>query len=163
VRLSDPAVSKVGEPREAGIGEQITWTITVWNPGSTPTYPVVLSDSLPSMFDIIDVTTSRGTVTINGNTITIDIGVMQPGETVIVQILTVANELATPGDVCNTAFVGMLSAEACITMYPGVLPETGGGPLSAVWWAVGGLAGGGAAVSSWLIIRRRRRLLGRFP
>jgi uncharacterized repeat protein (TIGR01451 family) len=97
VQVSDPAISKAGDPLAAAVGERVTWTIQVWNPGSTPTAPVVFSDTIPPMFDILTVTASRGAVSVSGNTVTVDIGVLQPGERVTILIETVGNDQAAPG------------------------------------------------------------------
>jgi uncharacterized repeat protein (TIGR01451 family) len=160
VQVSDPAISKAGDPLAAAVGERVTWTIQVWNPGSTPTAPVVFSDTIPPMFDILTVTASRGAVTVSGNTVTVDIGVLAPGEHVTIVIETVGNDLAAPGAVCNTATAGPVAATACVDLFPEALPATGGEPVAEArhalplrWGIVGVILALGAG--RWVVIRRR--------
>jgi uncharacterized repeat protein (TIGR01451 family) len=162
VQVSDPAISKAGDPLAAAVGERVTWTIQVWNPGSTPTAPVVFSDTIPPMFDILTVTASRGAVSVSGNTVTVDIGVLQPGEHVTIVIETVGNDQATPGAVCNTATAGPVTATACIDLFPEELPATGGEPVAVGarhalplrWGTVGMILALG--VGYWVVLMQRR-------
>jgi hypothetical protein len=108
------------------------------------------------MFDIVDVDTPVGTATVDGQVVTITVPSLAPGQSFDATITTVANELATPGEVCNVAYAGAAQAEACITMYPGLLPETGDEPVGVLWWAAGAAALAGAGVGGYVLIRKRR-------
>ncbi len=152
----DPAISKVGDPLAATVGETVTWTIWVTNTGSIPLAPIFVNDPIPDMFDIISVTTTKGTATISGQVVTVNIGTLDPGETVTIEIETVANADASAGEVCNVAYTGVeASGEACITLFPGELPPTGGGSLAWLAWlgvaSVGGLIFG---LGGWVLKRR---------
>jgi len=127
VQLRDPALSKAGDPSAAAIGERISWTITISNPGSVAFSGVVVSDPVPDVLDILSATSSRGTVTVNGQLIQVDVGVLQPGDTITVNVATVANARAVAGQVCNTARSGTASATGCITLFPREIPPLGGG------------------------------------
>jgi uncharacterized repeat protein (TIGR01451 family) len=118
------------DPLATTFGEPVTWTIQVWNPGSSPTAPVVFSDTIPPMFAILNVTTTRGAEAVSGNTVAVDIGVLAPGERVTILIETVGNDQAAPGAVCNTATAGPVTATACIDLFPEELPATGGEPVA---------------------------------
>ena len=156
--FSDPAISKAGAPASATVGEEVVWTVRVWNPGSTPTDNLVfVRDPIPDMFDITDATATRGVVSIEGQEVRVEIGVLQPGEEVIVTITTVANSLAEAGQVCNTASAdwnSTFTATGCVAIFPDALPPTGGEPVAIPWaWltlALIALGAGGYA------LRRRR-------
>jgi uncharacterized repeat protein (TIGR01451 family)/LPXTG-motif cell wall-anchored protein len=159
VAFTDPAISKNGSPPVAVVGETVVWTIEVWNPGPHDTDNLVfVRDAIPATFDIVDVTTTHGDVTVSGQEVRVAIGRLEPGGHVTVTIETVANALAMPGEVCNTASADWnytWTATDCVTLYPGLLPATGGQPVIA-WVAVGGVALIGAGVGGWLLLRRRR-------
>ncbi len=150
----DPALSKRGEPENAAPGETVIWTLTIWNPHSGALSGVIVNDPVPGMFDIVDVDTPIGTAAVDGQIVTITIPSLAPGQSFDATITTVANDLATPGEVCNTVYSGAASAEGCIAMYPGMLPETGGTGM-AIWWAAGAAALAGAGVGGYVLIRRR--------
>jgi uncharacterized repeat protein (TIGR01451 family) len=167
--VGDPTFSKNGQPETAVIGETVMWTITIHNPSSIPMNPVFVNDPIPTMLTIVGVTSTHGTATWSGQVVTVNIGQLNPGETAVVQVETIANELAVPGEVCNVAALtftrdtggGPVTSERtmedCITMYPGLLPGTGFRPPAWAWWT-GGVAMLGALAGGWLLIRRRRRL-----
>lgn len=155
--VSDPALSKAGEPQVAAIGEVVTWTITVSNPTGAAITGVVVTDPIPDMFEIIGVTATRGTASFTGQLVTVEIGTLQSNESVTITVTTVARDTAPAGEVCNTAYRGTVSASDCVTLLPAELPETGGRPLSSppawLWLLLGAgvLVAGGLG---WRIARR---------
>ncbi len=147
----DPAVTKRGTPTAVAIGETVVWTIEVSNPSGSPINFVLVNDPIPAQFDIVGVTTTQGTPSVNGQVVTVDIGTLAPGQIVTIQIETVGNQNALPGQVCNTARAGAASSSpACITLFPSALPPTGGRPVRtltplialAAILGLSGLAGG---------------------
>jgi uncharacterized repeat protein (TIGR01451 family) len=54
----DPALSKSGDPTRASIGETVTFTLVVTNNGNSPAPNVVVTDVLPSIFDVTNVLVS---------------------------------------------------------------------------------------------------------
>jgi uncharacterized repeat protein (TIGR01451 family) len=83
----------------------LDFTITVGNKGSVVARDVVVIDTIPSYLDIIGVTTTRGETSIEGQTVTVTIGSLAPGELVTIHIKTRINALALPGVGYNTATV----------------------------------------------------------
>jgi len=160
--FSDPAISKVGSPGHAAVGEPITWTIEVWNPGSHPTRNFVfVRDFVPDAFDIVAVTATRGVVTTEGREVHVAIGMLQPGDRVTVTIETMANSRATAGDICNTASADWNYAftdAACVTLYPAMLPQTGAARPGRFLWAAAALLVGGLCGAGWALVRRRKRM-----
>jgi uncharacterized repeat protein (TIGR01451 family) len=156
IAVSDPAISKLGAPDNAAIGETVVWTIIVSNPGAVPTGAVFVSDPIPDTLDIVNVTTTRGTTSTAGQVVTVDVGILAPGESVTITIETVGNLLAQPGEVCNTAAAGNVTAVDCVTLFPDTLPATGGQPIrtvSWIWWVMVGLVVT-AFSSGWLLSRK---------
>ena len=120
---------------------------------------VLDGDTIPAMFGVVRVTSSRGTVSVTGNSFSVNIGVMQPGEEVTISVETVANVLAVPPQTCNTAFVGSIASnEVCVNIFPAELAAFGGdSPLTttlrSLWWlwSVVGIA---LTLGGWLLLRR---------
>jgi uncharacterized repeat protein (TIGR01451 family) len=154
----DPAISKRGAPTAVAIGETVVWTIEVSNPYGSPINFVLVNDPIPAQFDIVGVTTTQGTPSVNGQVVTVDIGTLAPGQTVTIQIETVGNQSALPGQVCNTARAGAASSSpACITLFPSALPPTGGRPLRPLTplIAVAAMLGLGSLVGGAYLLKRR--------
>ncbi|MBN1430576.1 MAG: DUF11 domain-containing protein, partial [Anaerolineae bacterium] len=155
----DPVLSKSVSPSEALPGETVTWTIIVSNPGTLPTRTVTITDNIPAQFTITEVTTTRGAITQTGNLVTVQIGVLQPGEQVTIVIKTVVKDAAPAGVVTNTAYAGNVSAEASIILFPKDLPATGGRPVNRLRYAVliAATSLGVIGMGSYKLSRRDRR------
>ena len=113
--ISDPAVTKTGNPPTAVVGDIVTFTIVVTNNGTANADSVTLTDPIPAFLDIVNVTAvpaAGATVSIVGNTVTVSFGTLTPGETYTVTITTVVNSLGAPPGGTNTATVTTTSADA---------------------------------------------------
>ena len=132
IAVFDPAISKLGvlEPGQLGLpGEQLTWTITVVNQGSAGADDVVVTDTLIPALRIDSVSTERGSFSIDGQTVTVSLGQLDPGDTVTIQIVTTVLDGA-PSPVTNSATVsgGDVTASASATADTiSTLPSTGYG------------------------------------
>jgi len=108
--LFDPALSKVGVLQPGGIGlpgEQLTWTITLTNTGTGTATNIPVVDTLPDALRIDSATTSKGTVTISGQTVTFLIDSIAPGETVEMQIVTTVLTSPLDGLFVNEAVIAV--------------------------------------------------------
>ena len=114
--VTDPAVTKSGDPATAAIGDTVVFTLVVTNTGPGDADDVVVTDIVPSFLTINSVTVTNplppGSVTVTGNTITIDFGTLTPTATCppasgtscyVVTIQTTVNSSATPPGGTNTA------------------------------------------------------------
>jgi uncharacterized repeat protein (TIGR01451 family) len=107
----DPAVAKTANPTDAPVGSEVTFTITVSNPGSLPANGVVSTDDVPNEFEVVGATTTKGTTSTTGQTVRVEIGTLAPGEVVTIVINTrvragVNNNGATLNRVRLTATTG---------------------------------------------------------
>jgi LPXTG-site transpeptidase (sortase) family protein len=151
--ITDPAVTKSGDPATAQVGDTVTFTIVVSNNGPDPADNVVLTDVVPSFLTInnvtvdnpvppSDITRSGNTITINFGTVTPTIGACPPAfgsSCYIVTVTTVVNASAAPQSGVNNVSVATSTPEsnpnnndssAPITIVEPVLtaPETGFAP-----------------------------------
>ncbi len=49
----DPAVTKAVSPDQAAVGDQVTYTITVFNNGTIPAADVIITDTFPANLDLV--------------------------------------------------------------------------------------------------------------
>ncbi len=82
------------------VGKNTTYAIVVENKGAGAATGVLVVDSVPKKMKIIQATSSVGTYTIQENTITFNIGTIEPGEKVL---LTVHVKAIGTGNVVNSA------------------------------------------------------------
>jgi uncharacterized repeat protein (TIGR01451 family) len=165
--LFDPALSKVGVLSAGGIGlpgEQITWTLSLTNNGTATAYNVPLSDTIRSEMRVDSADISKGSVAINGQTVSFTIPSIAPGETVTAHIYTTVLSSPLDGLFTNEAIlkVGdtiLASAQASVSGV-GVLPSTGYPPKEATGpnpWLLASIAAVLALVLTLggMMIRRR--------
>lgn len=160
VGFVDPVITKRGEPAAALPGEQVTFIVEVSNRGTIAAVDVVVADEMPPYLDILEVTTTQGTLSIEGQRVTVDIGVVGPGFVVQIVIQTrVSLGAPVPLDMQNVAVLtspngGERQSPPVITTVSGpLLPKTGG---TLVPWAVplfGSL--GLALLAGWELWRRK--------
>jgi uncharacterized repeat protein (TIGR01451 family) len=96
----DPAVTKLGDPSQAEIGDTVTYTIEVFNNGTQNATNVVVVDTKPDFLNIVSVVVvpAGPTVTISGNTLTVNIGTVAPSDRFTITVETVVNNLGqAPG------------------------------------------------------------------
>lgn len=94
--VADPAITKSVNVAEARIGDEIVFTLSVFNRGNLAANDVVVTDPFPEYLDVIEAVTTRGNISSVGRTVIIDIGKLGAGETVTITIRVRVNELAQP-------------------------------------------------------------------
>ena len=126
VNGANVAIRKTVSPESVQVGQTVTFTITVTNPNAQAISNVSITDNVPATFSITNVTTTQGTVTINGNQVNVNIGTLQPQQTVTVIITATSSTASFPPDTCNRVNIGDgVSNQACPNIFPGELPQTG--------------------------------------
>jgi uncharacterized repeat protein (TIGR01451 family) len=99
---ADVAIVKTATPNPVSQGETLTYTLAVTNNGPASATTVTVADTLPTAVTYLSVTTTTGTCSEAGGTVTCLLGTMANAGTATITILTVAG---TPGVVSNTATV----------------------------------------------------------
>ncbi|UCC65838.1 MAG: DUF11 domain-containing protein [Anaerolineae bacterium] len=132
----DLAIAKRGAPPEVSPGEEVAFTIEVTNRGSESAVDVVVTDEVSEYLEILEVTTTQGTVTIEGQTIRVDVGVIGPDFVVEIVIRArVRDDAPSPLELENVARLNSpnggerFSPPVTVTVR-GMLPVTGGQPVS---------------------------------
>ena len=96
--ISPVSISKTVNPSNGVPNDIITFSIQVRNNETQPQTNVVVTDRILDFLEIVSVTTTKGTVAINGQDIRVDIGTLEPGETVTITITARIRPTAQPGD-----------------------------------------------------------------
>jgi uncharacterized repeat protein (TIGR01451 family) len=100
---SNPVLTKSVSPDVAQIGDTITFVLTVTNHGDKTADDVVVTDPLPDFLDVLDANADKGTVAVDGRTVTVSIGPVAPGEVITIHIRAQVNAQAQPPGGTNTA------------------------------------------------------------
>jgi len=100
----DLAIDKSDSPDPVVAGEQLTYTLIVTNNGPSNATGVTVVDTLPSGVSFASATTTRGTVSGAGATVTADIGNLAVSASTTITI-TVDVDPSTRGTIVNTATV----------------------------------------------------------
>ncbi|HYF65822.1 MAG TPA: hypothetical protein VD886_23535 [Herpetosiphonaceae bacterium] len=96
--ISPVSISKTVNPNNGLPNDLITFSIQVRNNETQRQTNVVVTDRILDFLEIVSVTTTKGTVTTNGQDIRVDIGTLEPGETVTITITVRIRPTAQPGD-----------------------------------------------------------------
>ena len=87
--VTDLAVSIVGTPDPVGVGNTLTYQVTVTNEGGLDAHDVVLTDQLPWKVAIVSTSATQGsTPTVSGQTITASLGTVAANATATLTIVT---------------------------------------------------------------------------
>ncbi len=106
IGIADPVVTKRSSVQQAAIGDVVIFTLEVFNRGTVAAENVVVTDEIHEALDILEVTTTRGTVSVVGNTVEVTIGTLNPSETVTITIRTRVSQRAVAGTtIPNVALV----------------------------------------------------------
>lgn len=159
-KYTDPVILKSADPEEARPGEEVSFTLRVFNQGNIAAVDVVVTDDIPAYLEIIEVTTTQGVITIDGQRITVKVGTIGPEfEVQIVIRARVRPETPAPLTLENVAILACPNchdrwARTEIEIIGPDLPVTGG--LS-TWWMVAACLGTGLVGLSLALSRREAR------
>ncbi len=99
---ADMAIVKTGTPNPVTEGTPLTYTLTVTNNGPASATNVTVTDTLPSVVTYLSTSTTQGSCSEAGGTVTCLLGTMANAVTATISILTIPEQ---PGIVTNTATV----------------------------------------------------------
>ena len=108
----DLIIEKRADPVETYPGGTVTFVIAVTNRGDVAAVDVVVTDTLNEYLEILGVMTGQGTVSISGQTVRVDLGVVGPGFTAEIIIrVRVREDVPVPSDIENVAVVRSPNAD----------------------------------------------------
>jgi len=99
---ADMAIVKTGTPNPVTEGTPLTYTLAVTNNGPASATNVTVTDTLPAAVTYLSTSTTQGSCSEAGGTVSCLLGTMANAGTATISILTLPN---TPGFVSNTATV----------------------------------------------------------
>jgi uncharacterized repeat protein (TIGR01451 family) len=99
---ADMAITKTASPNPVLQGNALTYTLGVTNNGPAIATNVTVTDPLPSQVSYVSATSTQGTCSQAGGTVTCSVGIMNSGATATITITVTA---VTRGSVTNTASV----------------------------------------------------------
>jgi uncharacterized repeat protein (TIGR01451 family) len=105
---ADLSLTKSDSPGRVPTGRTLTYTLAVANAGPDGAPGVVVTDSLPSSVTFDSASSSLGSCSQNGVTVTCTLGSMGSGASATIQILVTPN---TAGVIANTASVSSLVSD----------------------------------------------------
>lgn len=154
------------------VGDTVEYQITVTNQGSEPVNDVVITDDLPVFLELVSASASQGQVEVNGSSVVVTIGRLEPGAQVTLTIIARVARYALPSESGNVAVARSSdiidptannSDRADVTIQPPGSPTAGPGPVvlpttgpgSSGGLQLGLLALGLACIAASLLVRRR--------
>jgi uncharacterized repeat protein (TIGR01451 family) len=155
------SLTKQGEWQSGAVGvvgDRLSWLITVHNTGSVAATNLVITDVLLPELGNIEIFIDRGTASLDGQTVTLTIPILNPGETVLARINATVMRIPANGRLDNT--VTMLGQDAsgalltrsasAVLQLTTTLPATGypSSDRSMEWW----LPAAGLALTAILIV-----------
>ena len=120
------SLRKVAEPNTVSVGDTLTFRLEAANLSTVPISNLVITDNVPSIYEIIDVSTTVGVASVQGNDVRVTIRRLQPGQSVLVRISVRTLRVAFAPDSCNfVTYGGTDVSQACPNIFPDTLPNTG--------------------------------------
>lgn len=95
-------ISKTASPDSVAVGQNLTYTILVTNSGPSSATAVTVTDPLPANVNLISGTSSQGTVSASGNTVTANLGTLPNGGSATITIVVTPT---SSGTLTNSAMV----------------------------------------------------------
>lgn len=103
---TDLMIEKLADKQEVAPGGTVVFTLRIsTTQGSTGVADVVVKDYVPEPFEVIDLTSDRGDIIVQGREVTAFPANLAPGETVLIRITARVPQGAAAGTVLNTATV----------------------------------------------------------
>jgi uncharacterized repeat protein (TIGR01451 family) len=101
--LPNVTIEKTADRATVQPGGRVVFTLIVRNTGMTTARDVVVTDVVPDAFKVVDLSSSKGDVVVDGQTVTAYPALLAPGEMVTLRIAAEVRQDAQPGQHRNTA------------------------------------------------------------
>lgn len=108
---ADVAIVKTASPNPVDQGATLTYTLQVTNNGPAVAQGVSVSDPLPSAVSFVSVSTTQGTCSQSGGTVSCSLGSLSVGALAIITINTTAVTFSSGSLVANTATVSATTSD----------------------------------------------------
>jgi uncharacterized repeat protein (TIGR01451 family) len=132
----------------------VTWTILVINPHDQAISNVTVNDTLPDVLALLSATATNGTVTVNGQLVSLNIPTLNALETVTLTIKTRISKDSQETEIRNVGYldmpdVGTVQSAEAVVLKVEELPATGQTPQAwiilrglVILLSMGGIIGG---------------------
>jgi uncharacterized repeat protein (TIGR01451 family) len=154
-------LTKTADTASVVPGQTFTYTIHVENLGPVAATGVMMRDDVPTQLEVVDASVSQGVVTINGNLVEADVGVLGVGYGATMLLRVRVKYSVVPGTEIENVVIAWSDQtfeiiSSTIVLVYGLLPESGGeGTGTLILSAL--LAGAGLFLAA-LGVRRGLRL-----
>jgi uncharacterized repeat protein (TIGR01451 family) len=101
---ADLSITKADAPDPVALGGNLTYTLTVTNNGPDPSSDSTVSDPLPAGVAFVSATSSQGSCSQSGGTVTCTLGALAVGSSATIEIVVTVNPTAV-GPLSDTATV----------------------------------------------------------
>jgi uncharacterized repeat protein (TIGR01451 family) len=135
----EPVIRKRGEPTVVLPGEEVVFTIEATNEGQEAVVGAVVIDEIPEYLEVLEVTTTQGTVHVEGQTVWVEVGTIGPGFVVEIVIRTrVRDDVPRPHVMENVAVMKShnsrdVQTPPVVIRVPADGMPTTGGDAGVVW------------------------------
>ncbi|MDX1992187.1 MAG: choice-of-anchor D domain-containing protein [bacterium] len=147
-------ISKSANPPFALPGDNVSWSIVVTNTAATPASNVTVTDNVPAELEIIGASSSGGTASASGQSVSVTIPQLAPGQSVTVTVETrIRASVSIPFAIRNEACAGTQCGGAQVISVT-ALPRTGESPWSKFRLPVFALGGVSLSLALFWIGRR---------
>jgi len=159
--IADPIILSLDDATLMRRGETVTFTVSALNRGTAAAQNVFIEDQLPAeYFTVQSATTTKGTLAIAKNSVTVTINVFDPGEVVTLRVVArVSDSAPIPSNAVNNVTMSYLGGQRRYASVPmritsGNLPATGERPDDRAVQAL--VVTLGAAIFGLAFMARRR-------
>ncbi|HUY87876.1 MAG TPA: DUF4214 domain-containing protein, partial [Pirellulales bacterium] len=156
---ADVSITKIATPDPDTVGQNLTYTITVQNTGGTDAAGTVVTDALPAGVTYVSSSSSAGSVSNSGGTITANLGTLAAGATDTISIVVTPNAAGTLVNSASVTTTSPNSSQNTTATVSSTVIVSGAGGAAGCYLA--GQPGDGSDAT--FVTNLYRELLGRDP
>jgi uncharacterized repeat protein (TIGR01451 family) len=124
--VSGLTISKTVNPPFALPGASVTWTVSIANNSGANVDNLTVTDTLPDQLRLVSATSSAGTVSTSGQTVSVNLGTLGSGQNVTITIASaIREEVQPPYVITNSACLSTGQCAQAQVISINTLPSTG--------------------------------------